>query len=124
MLDQFLEVKKGKRTVVQIIGWWELRRILYNIIIFIGAMLSWTIMYAVVSLDAGEDLQEPLAIIGFIILCNIGYTLGWLVEIGLGETSGPSSGMFKLGTYITLGVIFLPAVLHIIFWIFSLINGL
>ena len=74
-------------------------------------------MYALVDLEPGEDLQEPLLVLSFAFLCNVGYTLGWLTEIfkTKSKTYGPK--MFKVGLYFTLFWVFLPAVLHILFWI-------
>lgn len=80
-LDKLLEVHNQDRKVIQIIFWWELRRILYNIIVFIFGFISLIIISRIVNVQAGEDLIEPFAIIGFVILCNIGYSLGWLTEI-------------------------------------------
>jgi len=74
-------------------------------------------MSALVNLELGEDLQEPLAIIGFAILCNLGYSLGWLTEIFKEKTKTYGPKMFKIGLYFTLFWVFLPAALHILFWI-------
>lgn len=74
-------------------------------------------MSALVNLKPGEDLQEPLAIIGFGFLCNLGYTLGWLTEMFKTKSKTYGPNMFKIGLYVTLFWVFLPAVLHILFWI-------
>ena len=117
MLDRLLTVDKEDRNTFQIIGWWEMRRILYNLIVLICGVISLLVMSAFVDLEPSEDLIEPFAIFGFGILCNLGYTLGWLTEVfnKKGKTYGP--GIFKIGLYFTLFWVFLPAVLHIIFWI-------
>ena len=116
LLDFFLKVKASDRSTISIIGWWEIRRFLYNSIVLITGLISLTIMHALVNLKPGEDLQEPLTIFIFAILCNICYTLGWIVEIGSkGKFRGPM--LFKVGLYFTLFWIFLPAVLHIVFWV-------
>jgi hypothetical protein len=117
ILNTLLTVDKEDRNAIQIIGWWEIRRILYNLIVLICGLISMTIMSALINLEPGEDLQEPLAIIGFAILCNLGYTLGWLTEIFKEKTKTYGPKMFKIGLYFTLFWVFLPAVLHILFWI-------
>ena len=117
ILNQFLKIKQEDRNALQIIGWWEIRRILFNLIVLFFGLISMSIMSSLINLAPGEDLQEPFAIIGFIILYNLGYTLGWLSEIfnKKSKTYGPK--MFKIGLYFTLFWVFLPAIIHIIFWV-------
>ena len=117
MLDRLLTVDKEDRNTFQIIGWWETRRILYNLIVLICGVVSLLVISAFVDLEPSEDLIEPGAIFGFAILCNLGYTLGWLTEVfnKKDKTYGPT--IFKIGLYFTLFWVFLPAVLHIVFWI-------
>lgn len=74
-------------------------------------------MSAIVNVPPGEDLVEPLAVIGFGILCNLGYTLGWLTEIFLKPTSTYGPKMFKRGLLFTLLFVFLPLVIHVVLWI-------
>src|SRR5690554_1732267 len=81
ILNSLLVITKEERTAFQIIGWWEIRRVLYNLIVLICGLISMKIMSVLVCLEPGEDLQEPIAIIGFAVLCNLGYSLGWLTEI-------------------------------------------
>jgi hypothetical protein len=119
LLNPLLIVKKENRTNLDIIRWWETRRLLYNLFSLMGGIISITIMRLLVKLEPGEDLIEPLAIIGFGILSNVGYTFGWLTEIGLKKDNRYAPKMFKLGLYLTLFLIFLPAVIHIMFWIQS-----
>lgn len=116
-LNPLLKVNNKERNTIQIIGWWEIRRILYNVIVLFCGLISMSIMYALINLKSGEDLQEPLAIIGFAFVCNLCYTLGWLVEIYKPKSNTFGAKMFKTGLYFTLFWVFLPAVLHIIFWI-------
>lgn len=71
ILNPFLSVYKEDRNVFHIIAWWERRRILYNLIVLICGLVSLTIMSALINLEPGEDLQEPFAIIGFALLCNL-----------------------------------------------------
>ena len=48
-LDKLLEVKTENRSFIQVIIWWELRRILYNIIVLIAGILSIVIMLTAAS---------------------------------------------------------------------------
>ena len=117
LFENLLTVQNEERNRLQIICWWEIRRILYNLIVLAAGILSMAIMHALVNLEPGEDLQEPLAIIGFGILCNLGYTLGWFTEIFSDKSKKYGPKMFRIGLYFTLFWVFLPALLHIVFWI-------
>ena len=117
ILNILLKVSKDKRNVFDIIAWWELRRVLYNLIILFAGIICNTIIYLFVDLESGEDLIEPLAFFVFAILCNIGYTIGWLSELFQPKTKTYGPKMFKIGLYFTLFWVFIPALLHIFIWI-------
>ncbi|MDR3227340.1 MAG: hypothetical protein LBT56_06680 [Prevotellaceae bacterium] len=125
-LNECLIVKNKKRNVFQIILWWEKRRILYNIIVFIAGTSSVIILTLIASpqveLEAGEDLFEPLLIFLFAILCNIFYTLGWLTEIFIKRSVTYAPKMFKLGLWFTLFWVFMPTTMWIISTIVNLIK--
>jgi hypothetical protein len=117
-LDKLLQVDYIDRNAFHIIFWWELRRILYNIIALAGGIISLSLMSAIVNVSPSEDLVEPFAIIGFGILCNIGYSLGWITELFIKRNSTYAPKMFKIGMLFTLVFIFLPLVIHVFLWIF------
>lgn len=119
--DSLLNIDINKRNTFQIIWWWELRRILYNLIIIICLIISLTLMgFAAsgrVDLEPGEDLYEPIMIPIFLILCNVGYSLGWLTEIFIKKSKTYGKRMFKIGLLFTLFWTFLPSIL----WMFTAI---
>ena len=125
-LDKLLEVKTENRSFIQVIIWWELRRILYNIIVSIAGILSIVIMLTAASvriqLKPSEDFYEPIMIPIFAFLCNMGYTLGWLTEVFIKRnlTYGPK--MFKRGLYFTLFWVFLPSTIWVIIALFDIIK--
>ena len=126
LLNPLLKVKTEDRNVFQIIIWWELRRILYNIIVLICGILSLLIMMSAASgrveLEPGEDFYEPIMIPIFAVLCNFGYTLGWLTEIFIKRSLTYGTRMFKVGLYFTLFWVFLPTIIWIGIAIFDEIN--
>ena len=126
LLNPLLKVKTEDRNVFQIIIWWELRRILYNIIVLICGILSLLIMMTAASgrveLEPGEDFYEPIMIPIFAVLCNFGYTLGWLTEIFMKRSLTYGTRMFKVGLYFTLFWVFLPTIIWIGIAIFDEIN--
>jgi len=129
LLDFLLQVKGEDRTCVQIILWWELRRILYNFIVGIVGICCWIALVSLIPQKGSQDIPEPIAVAAFAYLCNICYCLGWLTESVLristkntdnlhspfysGKTYGPFC--FKLGLYFTLFVMLLPVGLWSVF---------
>ena len=124
-LNKLLVVKTADRNFLQIIFWWEIRRILYNFIVLIAGLTSLMIsefFYTEIHkrpLEPGEDFVEPLVTYYFAILCNFSYTFGWIFEIisnffrKKDATYAPK--MFKSGLYFTLFLVFIPAIMHILF---------
>ena len=125
-LNKLLQVKTEDRNLFQVIVWWDLRRILYNIIVLIAGILSLIIMITAASgrvhLEPGEDFFEPIVIPIFAVLCNMGYTLGWLTEVFIKRSATYGPKMFKRGLYFTLFWIFLPSTIWVIVALFDLIK--
>jgi len=66
-----LKVTDAGRKWYQIILWWEIRRILYNISMYFVGVLSFYICYVTVPFI--------YVLIGFLL--NIFYTFGWISEL-------------------------------------------
>lgn len=75
-------------------------------------------MSALVSLQKGEDLVEPIAVLLFAIVCNIGYTLGWFTELFVKRSITYGPKMFKFGLAFTLSIVMLPAIIHFVLFLF------
>lgn len=120
LLNSLLIIEKEERTILDVMVWWELKRVLYNLIILFFGMLSLEIMSLTIELELGEDIIEPIVIIGFAILSNCCYTLGWLTEIVIENNSkdyGPI--MFKRGLLFSIVIVIIPGVFHLINWVAS-----
>lgn len=118
LINRFLDVKYEDRNFLQIIIWWEIRRILFNIIVLFFGFISLSIMSVIVKIEPGEDIVEPLIIILFAILCNIGYTLGWFTELFVKKSQTYAPKMFKIGLLFTLFFVMLPSFIHLVSYIF------
>ena len=104
-----------------IIGWWERRRVPYNL--FLAAvgvpsllLFYWT-MDASHSVPPGEDAVEPMALIAAPVLANIAYTLGWMVE-GVGHrrpwVSPAGPRLMRMGLWFSLLVVLFPAMVGVL----------
>jgi hypothetical protein len=106
------------------IAWWERRRLAYNALIGATAIVSFLIYCLSITstgvLQPGEDIIEPIALMAapmVVILINICYTAGWLVDAPLrlffpSVSSRFTLLLFELGLSFSLIVVSLPAV----FW--------
>ena len=110
------------RSLWRVVLWWELRRIPFNILIGVYALICLIIFFVAIDasheLQPGEDAVEPIALLFAPIAINVLYTLGWLTEVTarLGEPNlSPHFGpvLLKLG----LGVGFLLISLPPAFWV-------
>jgi len=107
-------------TALRIVGWWELRRIPFNLVIGLFGVFAFAIfatsIYSAGVLQPGEDAVEPFALLLAPIAANICYTAGWLVDAPL-RFIRPSLSprftplLFRLGLGFSLFVISLPAVI-------------
>jgi len=107
-------------SVWGIIGWWERRRVPYNLFLVAVGLPSLLLFYWTMTASGvvapGEDAVEPLAVIAAPVLANVAYTFGWIVE-GIGRNrswvspSGPR--LMRMGLWFSLFVMLFPAVLGV-----------
>ena len=105
-----------------------IKKVALNLIVLVCGILSLLVMISVASskvqLDPGEDFIEPIMIFVFAILCNLGYTLGWLTEIFIKRSLTYGTKMFKVGLYFTLFWIFIPTTIWIIIATYDVVKNL
>lgn len=90
LLQRILHREGCRNGVWGIIGWWEIRRLLYNGIVgavglATGVILLMTALYAERTLGEPIGLPDPplFAVVGAVlygVLANVCYTGGWIVE--------------------------------------------
>jgi hypothetical protein len=107
-------------SVWGVIGWWERRRVPYNL--FLAAvgvpsllLFYWT-MDASHAVPLGEDAVEPMAVILAPIVANIAYTFGWIAE-GIGRSvpwvSPPGPRLMRMGLWFSLFVMLVPSAIGV-----------
>jgi hypothetical protein len=125
------------RSPLRIVGWWERRRLAYNVIV--GATGVVTLGY-VNGLEVllGHGLLVPrggaggaaslIAIAAYGVAANLCYTMGWMVETlverWLGRpVYGLGPALFRHGLVFSVGLTALPAVLvtvaNVAGWLFG-----
>lgn len=74
------------QTVSQVIGWWEIRRAPYNLLVGLAGLINILVILTILLLtDPDRDVGSPfLTMIGILlygIMANVCYTAGWIVEL-------------------------------------------
>lgn len=112
------------------IKWWELRRLVYNAILFGVGIFSIVIVEVVGSrmVKLGQDVIEPMLLIPGVFVyglaANAFYTLGWISEhlwTG-GDTSITQkhrSKVFWIGTIFSAVLTLVPAFIVTLIWAVS-----
>lgn len=123
---RFFSRREPLRSAWQVIGWWEARRVPYNLIvgatgIATGAILLVTGLVAETYLGESIGIPDPpifaiFAVVFYAIMANVCFTGGWVVELLVirvwgeqAQSFGPIS--FTLGVLFSTALTFAPAVL-------------
>jgi hypothetical protein len=110
-----------------VVIWWELRRIPYNLTLLVVGLGSLFAIEAIGSrmVHVGEDFVEPLALLFAVVVYAIGanvcYTLGWITELlwsagDFSKTEGARPKVFRMGFLFSIGLTGLPALLMVLVW--------
>ena len=116
LLADFFYPAPAERRVGAIIGWWEKRRLPYNLIIGGTGLVSATAVAFFMELNGGPGLVEWFQVgLFWLIAANVCYTLGPAAEIALQKLLGrrllPAGPLlFRAGLTIALGVALAPVI--------------
>ena len=117
-LADFLYPAPAARRVGAIIGWWEKRRLPYNLVVGGTGLVTMTIGSLIMALN-GEF--EPLIWfrlgVFWLVAANVSYTLGAATEIALDKFFGrrllPAGPLlFRAGVTAAVGATLFPIILH------------
>lgn len=140
ILNRFLgpslfESEDGPRSAWQVIGWWEVRRVAFNLVVGIAGIL--TIATGALALGtANAFLQTPLHrpdpplfffVLVYAVLANLCYTGGWVAELACRRlwpaTRGDLAAVsFRLGLLFSILVTLLPAFLAVAFAVHAILT--
>jgi len=124
-------VLRPSRDSVEAIIWWEKRRIVYNLLLFIAGAVTILVIELVGARFAnpGEDVEEPLGIIiggiAYVLGANECYTMGWVTEIiwsggDTSNTKGRRAAIFRWATAFSVLLTIAPAVfVPLVWWVFG-----
>jgi hypothetical protein len=118
-----------RRTPVSLLRWWESRRLTYNL--FVGGTglvtLAAVTLFGMLPPRGAEFGPLWRGVIVYGVLANVGYSLGWLAEMGMRTLWGddaPSAGpaLFRQGLSFAVGLTLLPIPLAGLSWIARLLS--
>jgi hypothetical protein len=122
-LTRFLYPVPARRSIGQIIIWWERRRLAFNLVVGATGIVSYGFAAALAALPPiKHDGGIPLvAVLVYGILANLCYTLGWMIEGGAHlawrddiKPSGPV--LFRQGLLFAVGLTCLPMAVAVFDW--------
>ncbi|MDH3272848.1 MAG: hypothetical protein OEN56_16025 [Gemmatimonadota bacterium] len=124
-LTEFLFPAPAKRSTLSIIGWWEKRRLPYNLIVGSAGIVSLGISLFFAALPPfgstpGIEILIPVTVFG--VMANLCYFLGPTVEILIERIwgrevlpTGPT--LYRMGLTFSVGLALLPALMMVILWV-------
>lgn len=133
VIEWYFFAPNEPRGFMEIVGWWELRRIVYNFVIgsvgLVSLILFFIFAEASHKIPPGDDLVEPVALLFAPIFINVCYTAGEILELIFGriweynEGDGPwATTLLKLGTGTSLVLVLFPSVYWGIYLILLRLN--
>jgi hypothetical protein len=139
MLDGRLHRDPIKDDDLDVIAWWERRRLFYNLVVGCTGLVTCFLMIScgvIAEPLVGEaigipnpPILVPLSAVAYGVLANICYTGGWIAELLTRRLRPwaytPSLGvrLFRLGVKFSIGVTLFPAVLCWAMLLFSFATG-
>ncbi len=120
-----------RRTPLTLLRWWESRRLTYNLFVGGAGVVSVAFMTLISHLPPRPPGLGPVwrGVLIYGVLANVGYSLGWLAEMGLQTLWGdeaPHTGpvLFRQGLSFAVGLTLLPIPLALISWLMRLATHL
>jgi hypothetical protein len=105
-------------TAGQVIRWWELRRVLYNAVLFvIGVAAMLGTLWLIDKVNPGRDTGTPmLGAVLFAFVANLCYTMGWIIEL-LGRRRDPVAARQRGKRMFRFGMAFSCLMTTLPFWV-------
>jgi hypothetical protein len=112
-----------------IILWWELRRIPYNLVL---AVVGFVTLFLVIvagsaAVEPGVDFVEPLVIAFgvplYAIAANVCYTDGWILDAHLVYQGRLSKALFYAGFAFSIALTALPGIWAVFVWLVTVVTG-
>ena len=127
-LTEFLFPAPARRSSRAIIGWWEKRRLGYNLAVGTAGLVSLGTIYVVSALPPDGSLLPfpwvPILIFGG--MANLCYLLGSTAELVIEKLWSPKvlptgPALFRIGLTFSVGLALFPTLLVVIGWVIRIV---
>jgi hypothetical protein len=106
----------GLESPVEVMAWWERRRLTYNAVVGAAGVATLTAVNVLVALGPGgraPGLPPFAVIVAYATAANLAFTGGWIAELSLRRHFGRRTGtlgaaLFRYGFVFAAGVTLLP----------------
>lgn len=126
----FFRNSTSAESPMDVVTWWESRRIAYNAAVGITGVVSLLIANVFAVIGPGGALFGPpiVAIVMYALLANLFYTGGWIAELILRPVFGRrtpvvGSALFRYGFAFSVGLTLLPTAAAGLDLIFRIVKG-
>ncbi|MDB4875088.1 MAG: hypothetical protein JWM41_1534 [Gemmatimonadetes bacterium] len=112
-----------RRTTVSLLGWWESKRLTYNLAVGSAGVVTLVVIRGISWLPPGLPmLFDWRPIVAYGLLANVCYTFGWALEVAAQRAWGarcPPFGpaLFRQGLAFSVGLTLLPILIVSIGWL-------
>lgn len=131
-LTEFLFPAPAQRKVGSIVGWWERRRLPYNLAVGGAGVISVATAMVVTALPPfahgwGLPPWQPIVLFG--VLANVCYLMGPAVEILVeklwrGQILPTGPALYRMGLTFSVGLAFFPLLIVMIEWVFRIVMAI
>ena len=117
------------RSPAAVIGWWERRRVRFNLVVGMAGVVTLTAINLLNVLPPGSRglVFFPAPILAYAFLANLFYTSGWALELAFNawwRDDPPAVGpvLFRQGLLFSVGLTLLPIGIAALDWTFRLLR--
>jgi hypothetical protein len=129
-LADFLFPAHAGRSTVEIIAWWEARRLPYNLLVGGAGLLSLVLTSLLAALPPfGGDVPFMWApIVAFGIMANVCYLIGPVLDVCItrmwkGEVLPTGPALYRMGLTFSVGLALFPTLIMLIAWIVRIVSA-
>lgn len=119
------------RSPLALLGWWERRRPVYNLVVGVTGLVTLTTVMILMALSPGVHLTASLVpligVVAYGVMANVCYSLGFVIELALellwdGDIAPVGPFLFRQGLLFSVGLTLLPIMIAWIGWLVGVIH--
>lgn len=124
-ITEFLFPAPARRSATAIVGWWERRRLPYNLAVGAAGVVSLAAGWIFSALPPNGVVLtflpwQPIVLFG--VMANVCYLLGPAAEIVIDKIWGrevlpTGPALYRMGLTFSVGLALFPALVMVIFWV-------